>query len=221
VHTTYHVESITLLGGAPRGPVARPLLSWSTMGPATPVVTSREGAVLDAVIRWSEQFIEQPHEVFGGLPVCPFARAARLKQTIRFEIRPFALDDPLELDGDIMGLVREFADQVASGTLRGSPPTCHCHPIESTRLIIEAFRSHATSPPFSISSVVATALASSSASTNLTGRLASHGLQSYRCAGSVEAPPPIRAIPGWSRQISAVKLVGTKRNRSECCGGIR
>jgi hypothetical protein len=87
------------------------------MGPATPVVTSREGAVLDAVIRWSEEFIEQPHEVFGGLPVCPFARAARLKETIRFEIRPFALDDPLELDGDIMALVREFADQAASGTL--------------------------------------------------------------------------------------------------------
>jgi hypothetical protein len=84
------------------------------MGPATPVVTSREGAALDAVLRWSEQFIEQPHEVFGGLSVCPFARAARLKQTIRFEIRPFALDDPLELDGDIMGL-REFA---RSGSLR-------------------------------------------------------------------------------------------------------
>ena len=79
---------------------------------AIPVVTSREGAVLDAVLRWSEQFIEQPHEVFGGLPVCPFARAARLKQTIRFEIRPFALDDPLEFHGDIMALVREFADQV-------------------------------------------------------------------------------------------------------------
>jgi hypothetical protein len=85
------------------------------MGSAT-VVTSRDGAVLDAVIRWSEQFIEQPHEVFGGLPVCPFARAARLKQTTRFEIRPFALDDPLERDGDIMALVREFADQAASGT---------------------------------------------------------------------------------------------------------
>ena len=85
------------------------------MGPVTPVVTSRQGAVLDAVISWSEQFIEQPHEVFGGLPVCPFARAARLKQTIRFEIRPFALDDPLELDGGIMALVREFADQAASG----------------------------------------------------------------------------------------------------------
>jgi hypothetical protein len=87
------------------------------MGPATLVITSREGAVLDAVIRGSEQFIEQPHQVFGGLPVCPFARAARLKQTIRFEIRPFALDDPLGLDGDIMALVREFADQAASGTL--------------------------------------------------------------------------------------------------------
>ena len=79
--------------------------------------TVREGDVIDAVVRWSEEFIEQPHEIFGGLPVCPFARAARLRRTIRFEARSFAMDDPLEPDGEILTLVREFADQVTAGNL--------------------------------------------------------------------------------------------------------
>jgi hypothetical protein len=55
--------------------------------------------LIDAVVKWSENFIEQPHEIFGGLPVCPFARAARLKETIRFEVRPFDLDDTLDAGG--------------------------------------------------------------------------------------------------------------------------
>ena len=73
--------------------------------------------VIDAVVKWSEGFIEQPHEIFGGLPVCPFARAARIKQTIRFEVRPFALDDPLEPNGDILTLVREFVEETREGRL--------------------------------------------------------------------------------------------------------
>ena len=50
---------------------------------------SHKSDVIAAVVKWSESFIEQPHEIFGGLPVCPFARAARLKETIRFEVRSF------------------------------------------------------------------------------------------------------------------------------------
>lgn len=65
--------------------------------------------VIAAVVKWSERFIEQPHEIFGGLPVCPFARAARLKETIRFEVRSFDMDDALEAGGDLLGLVGEFA----------------------------------------------------------------------------------------------------------------
>jgi hypothetical protein len=79
--------------------------------------TGREADVVDAVVRWSEEFIEQPHEILGGLPVCPFARAARLKQTIRFDVRHFALDDPLDANGDILTLVREFAQETTAGRL--------------------------------------------------------------------------------------------------------
>jgi hypothetical protein len=80
-------------------------------------VTSREGDVIDAVVKWSEGLIEQPHDTFGGLPVCPFARAARLRQTIRFEVRRFAFDDPLEPTGDIVMLIREFAEEASAGRL--------------------------------------------------------------------------------------------------------
>lgn len=82
-----------------------------------PTGTGREADVIDAIVKWSEEFIERPHEIFGGLPVCPFARAARLKQTIRFEVRSFALDDPLDPDGDLLTLVRDFAQESKAGRL--------------------------------------------------------------------------------------------------------
>jgi hypothetical protein len=72
------------------------------LDPTTLLRSGRQGEIVDAVVRWSEEFIEQPHEIFGGLPICPFARAARLKQAIRFEVRPFALDDPLEPRGELL-----------------------------------------------------------------------------------------------------------------------
>jgi hypothetical protein len=61
--------------------------------------------VIREMLQWSEDFIEKPHLMFGDLPVCPFAKAARLKSTIRFEVLPFDLDDPLEPEGTIISLV--------------------------------------------------------------------------------------------------------------------
>jgi hypothetical protein len=84
---------------------------------ASLIATGRAVDVVHAVVQWSEEFIEQAHEIFGGLPVCPFARGARLKQTIRFEVRDFDLDDPLDSDGEIITLVREFAQEAAAGRL--------------------------------------------------------------------------------------------------------
>ena len=71
-------------------------------------MTRGESDVVAAIVKWSESFIEQPHEIFSGLPVCPFARAARLKETIRFEVRSFDMDDALEDGGELLRLVGEF-----------------------------------------------------------------------------------------------------------------
>ena len=72
-------------------------------------------AVVQEVLRWSEDFVETPHPIFGGLPVCPFARAARLRDSIRFEVLEFDADDPLDADGDLMALVAGFAGDPADG----------------------------------------------------------------------------------------------------------
>jgi hypothetical protein len=64
--------------------------------------------VIASMQGWFEEFVEQPHQVVGGLPVCPFAKAARLNKTIQFEVMPFDAADPLHHDGTILTLVREF-----------------------------------------------------------------------------------------------------------------
>jgi hypothetical protein len=34
------------------------------------------------ILEWSENFVEKPHPSLGGWPPCPFARSARLKNTV-------------------------------------------------------------------------------------------------------------------------------------------
>jgi hypothetical protein len=107
------------------------------MGQTQVLPVERDQEVIEAVVRWSEGFIERPHEMFGGLPVCPFAKAARLKQTIRFEVRAFAMDDPLDEEGDLLTLVREFAHQTR---LDGLETLFVIHPDRAQRLQdLEAF----------------------------------------------------------------------------------
>jgi hypothetical protein len=42
-------------------------------------------------------FVEQPHPKLGNLPVCPFARRARLENRIRFEVRALTQAAVLDL----------------------------------------------------------------------------------------------------------------------------
>ena len=39
-------------------------------------------SVTSALIKWMEEFVEQPHPSLGGWPPCPFARQARLTKNI-------------------------------------------------------------------------------------------------------------------------------------------
>jgi len=80
-------------------------------------VTTTPTDIVAAMERWSEEFVEQPHHVVGDLPVCPFAKAARLKKCIRFEVLQFDPDDPLERDGAILTLAREFLQRPELETL--------------------------------------------------------------------------------------------------------
>ncbi|HXJ77226.1 MAG TPA: DUF1415 family protein [Candidatus Methylomirabilis sp.] len=77
----------------------------------------RSDQIIAAMLEWSRTFIERPHEVTGGLPVCPFAKAARLKRAIRFEVLPFDTADPLEPTGRLLCLMRDFRGRREHDTL--------------------------------------------------------------------------------------------------------
>ena len=48
-------------------------------------------SVTAELLRWMEEFVEQPHPSLGGWPPCPYARQARLSRSI--DVRPGV--DPL------------------------------------------------------------------------------------------------------------------------------
>ena len=63
------------------------------------------GTIVTEVLTWSAGALEERHPIFGGLPICPFARAARLTQAIRFEVRAFSVSDELGPGSDLLRLV--------------------------------------------------------------------------------------------------------------------
>jgi hypothetical protein len=100
-----------------------------------PVRTQNPEDIIAAMQRWSEEFIEQPHWVVGDLPVCPFAKAARLKKTVRFDVLAFDLTDPLDPTGAILTLVRDLPRRQELETLF----VIHPHPAQIGAGALEAF----------------------------------------------------------------------------------
>jgi hypothetical protein len=64
--------------------------------------------VIAAMMQYLQNVLEQPHPVFGGLPICPFAKQARLQSKIDFQVQRFRLDD-LASDSLLMVMIARFA----------------------------------------------------------------------------------------------------------------
>ncbi len=64
--------------------------------------------VIAAMTQYLQDVLEQPHPVFGGLPLCPFAKQARLQSKIDFQVQRFELDD-LASSSSLMLTIQQFA----------------------------------------------------------------------------------------------------------------
>lgn len=56
-------------------------------------MASRDSAVIDSMVAYLADVIEKPHPAFGGMPICPFSRQARLANQILYCIYPFSCAD--------------------------------------------------------------------------------------------------------------------------------
>ncbi len=70
-------------------------------------MSDRDDRVISDMLQYMKDFIEVPHPVFGNLPVCPFARKARLDRAIMFRVYRFAERD-LEVNSKLMEIIETF-----------------------------------------------------------------------------------------------------------------
>lgn len=73
-------------------------------------MSSSDPQVLDCMLDYIERTIETPHPAFGGMPICPFARKARLADKFLYKIYAFSTAD-LRSNSELMGCIQNFGQQ--------------------------------------------------------------------------------------------------------------
>lgn len=66
-----------------------------------------EQTVVQQMAAYLRDVIEQPHPAFGGLPICPFARKARLAGRISYQIYAFGTTAVAE-DATLLRMIEDF-----------------------------------------------------------------------------------------------------------------
>ena len=64
--------------------------------------------IIERTIEYMRNFLEQPHPVFGGLPVCPFTRKARLNNQIIYKVDDFDVNYSLNCDSSLIQTIQAF-----------------------------------------------------------------------------------------------------------------
>jgi hypothetical protein len=63
--------------------------------------------MIETMIRYLETVLEQPHPVFGGLPICPFSKKARLQNKIFYQVLTLRLEQ-LHVDSQLRRAIASF-----------------------------------------------------------------------------------------------------------------
>lgn len=93
--------------------------------------------VIAEMMGYFQEFVEVPHPVFGNLPVCPFARKARLDNAIMFRVYPFA-DRDVTSDAGFMEIVTTFAGDDAHEILIVAHPDAEKLSVADMTLFVDA-----------------------------------------------------------------------------------
>lgn len=66
--------------------------------------------IIAQMLSYIENIIEVPHPVFGGMPICPFSRNARLANKILYKVCGFSKSD-LDATSELMKWAQNFSQQ--------------------------------------------------------------------------------------------------------------
>ena len=63
--------------------------------------------IISHMVQYLEAVLEQPHPIFGGLPICPFAKRARLQNKILYKVLTLEAAK-VASNADLMQAIAEF-----------------------------------------------------------------------------------------------------------------
>jgi hypothetical protein len=70
-----------------------------------------DSETINLMVEYMKEFLEKPHWVFQGLPVCPFARKARLENRILYKVHRFSPHTDFLPDSPVMRMISEFRQE--------------------------------------------------------------------------------------------------------------
>lgn len=90
----------------------RHLVGWLTQLRKTePSISDFDFEVIYHMVEYMNEFLEKPHPIFGGLPICPFARKARLEAQILYKVCRFWTHTDLNPDSSVIRIINEFCQE--------------------------------------------------------------------------------------------------------------
>lgn len=99
-------------------------------------MASCNSAVIDSMVAYLADVIEKPHPAFGGMPICPFSRRARLANQILYFIYPFSMAD-LTINTSLMQVIQDFQQSSQYEILLIVHPDCKGLSLEATHYFMQ------------------------------------------------------------------------------------
>ncbi|PSB26980.1 hypothetical protein [Stenomitos frigidus] len=96
----------------------------------------REASIIEKMIQYLETVLEQPHPVFGGLPICPFSKKARLQNKIFYKVIALAMDQ-LQAGSELRQAIASFHESKQHDVLVVISPDHDALTVEQVQAFVE------------------------------------------------------------------------------------
>jgi hypothetical protein len=95
-----------------------------------------ETSIVETMIQYLETVLEQPHPVFGGLPICPFSKKARLQNRIFYKVIALSMNQ-LHADSELRQTITLFHESKQHDVLLFISPDEQALDVEQVQAFVE------------------------------------------------------------------------------------
>lgn len=100
-----------------------------------------EQPIIEEMLQYIRNTLEQSHAAFGDLPICPFARQTRIKDRIRFFVYPFDFND-ISSDSLLTTTINQFSRTQTADVLMVIHPIREALDLSTFDLFLKQLNEH-------------------------------------------------------------------------------